>query len=206
MKLFFPSKRRQLIETIPIFEQGIVFNGDDIKSYAWMINQCLSQCKDEDVAVICSDRCRPEQEDLDKLLSLINQGYGVVGLYRFGFYGIHMDVVRRIGPLDERYILGTYEDADYLRRVKEANIAYYESEEVTYCYFPSFFDTHNTLKAIEHFKNKWNHDTETETCTRLLLEENYNYDFGNDSGKIFLPWSESILCKLSGNFKNWKMK
>lgn len=207
MKIFIPTNRHHILNEIhpEIRENAIIKDGTNVKCYSAMINECLAECADEDIIVICADRMRPKgEEDLFRMINLINEGYGFVGLYRFGFYALHMDAVRRVGPLDERYIKGTYEDGDYMRRFMEADIAFYETEDIRVVDILSNFNPSNTQLAINHFKNKWDHIDGT--CIRLLKEEKYNYNFGEDSGKVFLPWDRSVVFKHSENFKNFKFK
>lgn len=96
--------------------------------------------------------------------------------------------------MDEQFIGGTYEDADFVIRMKEANIAYYEDECVTYYKGQS---TWNNKQAYSIFCSKWKvtHDKiyrlkkESPPCYNLRI----NQDLKDiDTNKFFLPWSESI--------------
>lgn len=203
--IFIPSIRPLLAEEANkcLDNKGIMIDGSNIPNYSWMINQCILKSK-TNIVIICHDRARPQPHHVDKIINLIESGFGFVGLYCFGFYGIHKDVVRRIGPLDERYVFAGYEDCDYLRRVIEADIAYYESREVYYIQGMTTFNTTHIIEAQKHFKNKWYEDDNY--CIRLMKEEIYNYKFGIDTGKVFKSGSESILCPESMYFMNKKFK
>jgi GT2 family glycosyltransferase len=165
-------------------------DGTNYPSFSKLINDCVSESKAETI-VICNDKARPRYNDFFKTLHLIDKGYGFVGLYCFGFFAFKKELFRRIGPLDERFIGGNYEDSDFLRRLNEANIACYEAYEIPYLEGSSSW---NTGMSQYHFYNKWNDYTQdNKICTRLLPEETYNYDFGEITNCEFLPWSHSIL-------------
>jgi len=197
--IFIPSCRPSLAAEAKALlpEYAQIFDGTGMKCYSWMINACIVRSNTE-VVIICNDRARPVPGQLDKLCGLLASGYGLVGLHRFGFYGFHKDLIRRIGFFDERFILGEFEDCDILRRMREAEIAYYESEEVSYLYVSSNFTEWNTMKAKEHFHKKWHH--QEGLLARLLPEEQYDYDIGKDTGTTFLPWSASEFLDQSSSF------
>lgn len=126
------------------------------------------------------------------MFELLSNGYGLVGLYSWGFFGFYKNLFRTVGFMDERYISGEYEDCDYLRRMKEKDIAAYISFDVPYIHMPSSWNK----QGIIHFKNK---------CERLLEEEIYSYDLGPINGNNnFLDFNQSHLEK-SENFINVKM-
>lgn len=197
--IFIPTIRPELakVANSGIENKGVIVDGNGIKCYSQMINQILFNAETE-IVIICHDRARPSMSDVHKIIELIDSGFGFAGMYCFGFYGIHKDAIRRIGPLDERYIKGGWEDSDYMRRFKEADMAYYESREVKYIDVESTLFTDNSV-ASEHFKRKWidTHDL----CARLLPDEEYKqYNFGKSTGKVFKKWNESVLCLESEYF------
>lgn len=98
---------------------------------------------------------RPTPSDVNKIIELLNDGFGFVDLYRFAFFGFRKDLINRIGFFDERFIGGGYEDSDFLRRVIESNIAYYDAECITYFFKSSTWDN---SKSVIHFEKKWEHD------------------------------------------------
>lgn len=173
------------------------FDGSDVKSFSQLVNRCVESCPTE-IIIICSDKIRPKKEHVIKLLKLINDGYGFVGLYRFAFFGFKKELFRIIGCMDERYVGGGYEDCDLLRRMNEANIAYYESEEVAYI---KMISSWSDKICFEYFKKKWK-IIDNLTVKRMIVEEKYNYVFGQAQNTNFLDWKHSILCQTSGNFKD----
>ncbi len=106
-------------------------------------------------------------------------------------------MIRRIGFFDERFITGGYDDADIMRRIIENNISIYESEEIIY--YPKESTWNNSISRI-YFFNKWL-EPKDYRITRLLNEENYNYDIGVSNTNItFLDASYSIVMNGS---KKW---
>ena len=206
--IIVPSSRMGLLmETceylVKIDEVPFIKNGTGYPSFAKLINECVHECPTE-IIIICNDKARPEKEHIKKTLELINNGYGFVGLYCFGFFGFKKELYRKIGPLDERYIGGNYEDCDYMRRLNEGNIASYFSYEIPYLeHVVSSWSKHLSLL---HYNNKWdNSKCEEGICTRLLPEEAYDYDFGPSTNDEFLPWDKTYI-QVGDWFKNVKIK
>ena len=187
---------KQVIDCLPDLSVEY-FDGSNIESFSQLVNKCVEQCPTETI-IMCSDKVILEKKYINKLLSLINDGYGFVGLYRFALFGIKKELFRIIGCMDERYIGGGYEDCDLLRRMNEANISYYEANEVPIKKMSSSWSSDLCLK---HFRNKWK-VIDNLTIKRMLPEEEYDYDFGKSKKTIFLDWNYSILGEASGNFKN----
>lgn len=131
------------------------------------------------------------------MIDLINKGYGYVATYRFAFFGFKKEIIRRIGFFDERFIGGGYEDCDIMRRCIENNISIYESEEVIY--YPKKSIWNNSVSRT-HFIKKWL-EPKNNKITRLLDEENYDYDIGvSDTNVEFLNASHSVVMDIS---KEW---
>jgi len=195
--------------------------GYDAPSFSWLVNQCILRAHpDAEVVIVCSDKARPGPQHVERLLSLLDDGYAFVGLHRFAFFGFRKDLIRQIGWFDERYVGGGYEDCDFLRRLKEANLAYYESEEVPLLALGSAW---HQEKSLAHFNNKWRHEHlevrggwrpsanappthEFSTCVRLLPEEQYDYDLGPDRGATYRPWRDSVLLPCSEYFRDIEMR
>tara|TARA_R110000803_G_C11989495_1_gene321977 strand:- start:34377 stop:34961 length:585 start_codon:yes stop_codon:yes gene_type:complete len=165
-----------------------VFDGAGYPSFSKLVNDCIMSTEEE-VVIICNDKARPAHNDVIRMMGLINDGHGLVGLYRFGFFGFKKDLIRRIGFFDERFISGEYEDHDMLRRLKEANISYWGEESIHYKTGPSRW---NNAKSFLHYLAKWRHTGE-ETMRRLLPEEDYGYDIGADQGAAFKPWADGKM-------------
>ena len=173
-----------------------IFNGTGYPSFSKLCNDVIINNPTE-IVIIASYKVRPTPNDVMKMLDLINSGFGLVATYRFAFFGFKKELIRRIGFFDERFITGGYEDSDIMRRIIENNISIYESEEIIYYRKES---TWNNSNSRIHFFNKWQEPNDFR-ITRLLNEENYNYDIGVSNTNItFLDASHSIVIDGS---KKW---
>jgi hypothetical protein len=170
--------------TMLIAHNPIRVDGTNAPSCSALWNACIDMCP-TDICIICNEKARPHDIYINKMLNLIDEGYGIVGLYRFGFFGFHKDLIKAIGRFDERYLGGWYEDNDAILRLKEANIALYESEEIAYIQIPSAW--HHS-GAANHFRSKW-------AGTKRLLPEEPEPE---GTTRKFLPWSKSVLMEKSG--------
>jgi GT2 family glycosyltransferase len=134
-----------------------------------------------------SDKVRPNIDHLHKLLKLLNDGYAFVGLYRFAFFGFKKELFRQIGPMDEGYIGGEYEDDDFYLRLKEANLAMYLSHEVPYIHAPSGW---NNSVSRKYFLQKWGNQILPyyKKAIRQFPENLHQYNFGISTGDKFLSW------------------
>lgn len=173
-----------------------IFNGNGYPSFSKLCNDVIINNPTE-IVIISSYKVRPTPNDVMKMLDLINSGFGLVATYRFAFFGFKKELIRRIGFFDERFITGGYEDSDIMRRIIENNISIYESEEIIY--YPEKSTWNNSISRI-HFFNKWK-EPDDSRITRLLNEENYNYNIGVSNTNItFLDASHSIVMNGS---KGW---
>jgi hypothetical protein len=201
-----PSARRVAESLHPL--PTVWLNGIGAPSFAKLINTCAQHCPTE-IVIICNDKSRPKPSDVERMLALIADGFGIVGLYRFGFFGFRKEVFRRIGPFDERYIKGGFEDDDMHRKSAEANIAIYEREEIEY--WENWKSRWDSTRAQIHFQNKWreisqvlNHYRNNGRLLnpRMLPEERYDYDFGPAQPDVkFRYWADSVM--MPGRMK-WK--
>jgi hypothetical protein len=174
------------------------FDGTGYTSFSKLVNTCVEQSLTETV-IIMSDKVLPTKADVKKMLSLIDQGYGLVGLYRFGFFGFKKQLMRQIGMMDERFVGGGYEDDDMYIRLKEANISMYITEEVAYTKSASSW---NYALSRLHFINKWV-DVESPlydplakssaaVIKRKIREETLDYNLGKAVATSFLTWNHTV--------------
>ena len=174
------------------------FDGTGYTSFSKLVNACIESASTETV-IIMSDKVLPTAADVKKTLALIEQGHGLVGLYRFGFFGFKKQLMRQIGMMDERYVGGGYEDDDMYIRLKEANISMYVTEEVAYTKSASSW---NYELSRSHFMNKWI-DTESPLydplakpsaahIKRKLTEVELDYDLGKEVPTSFLTWEHTV--------------
>ncbi len=172
--------------------ESYIHDGTGYPSFAKLINDCIRFAKNE-IIIIANDKVRPENHHIKKMISLLKRGFGLVGMYHFGFFGMKKELIRHIGWFDERYIGGNYEDVDFGRRLLEANIAVYISDEVEYEFKKSSWDS---SQAVEWYDKKW-YQTE-ESWGRKLPENNYAYDIGiKNPNKKWLPFKNSIMLESS---------
>ncbi len=167
-------------------------DGSNYPSFSKLINDSILMT-DTEIVIICSDRCKPNYEQIERTLNLLDDGYGFVGLWRFAFFGFKKQLIQQVGFLDENYVGGGYEDSDYMLRLKEADIAHYEKDEIEYRGGGSRWKTHNH----EYHNRKW---LVNEVLVKRLSpepEHNPDYDLGKLSDVSFLKWEESILLDVS---------
>lgn len=200
--IIIPSFRQKLDKECQenIFPlNSTIFNGTGYESFSKLINHCVFKSEKE-IIIICNDKARPKQEHFQKIINLLKEGYGLVGLYAWGFFGFHKDLFRIVGFMDERFLGGEYEDCDYLRRMGEKNIAVYVSFEIPYIIMPSSWNGNGK----QFFLKKWKE--EKNICERLLPDEKYEYDLGPISNKNnFMEFKKSHIEK-SEDFINIKFK
>lgn len=203
--IIIPSNRDSLKDELinhlkNIGEEPIWKNGHGYPSFSKLINDCVIESPTE-IIIICNDRARPKKEHIEKVINLLEQGYGFVGLYAWGFFGFKKELFRQIGFMDERFVGGNYEDCDYMRRMLEGNIAMYNVFEIEY--YENINSNWDNSKTKSHYDNKWVH---TEGFVeRLIPEEQYNYNLGNKTNEIFLEWDKSVLG-ISQEFVKNKIK
>jgi len=131
-EIIIPSHRAQLRHEAQLCLKDFnnrVFDGTGYPSFSKLVNNCIVTSNYEKI-IICNDKARPTNLNIEKTLSMLDEGWGVVAPYRFGFFGFKKDLIRKIGFFDEGYIGGGYEDNDIILRLKEADVSYYESEEI----------------------------------------------------------------------------
>jgi GT2 family glycosyltransferase len=181
-----PHKFENIANTIAP-EKVHFFNGTGYETFSKLVNDAVRSSLTETV-IIMSDKVLPTQEHIQKVLSLLDQGFGFVSLQRFGFFGFRKELFRQIGFFDERYLGGGWEDYDFSIRLVEANIASYITEELPYHEGASVWDRQ---RAHKHWVCKWSFwqfpDNHPIKIVRNMPEPNYHYDLGPSTGVKFLP-------------------
>ena len=180
------------------------FDGTGFDSFSKLVNTCV-ETADTEIVIIMSDKVRPSKDNVDKVVNLLNDGYALVALYRFAFFGFKKELFRRIGPMDERFVGGGYEDDDFYIRLREANLGIYINEEVRYLKSTSSW---NYSYSKSHFENKWLSPNSPGKLVRNLDEEKYNYNLGESIPTKFLPWKDSVIdaWRVRKLFKNYKLR
>jgi len=163
------------------------FDGTNVSSFSKLVNSCVLQAPSETV-IIMSDKMRPTDENIQRTLDLLDEGYAFVGLYRFGFFGFKKQLFRKVGPLDERFVGGCFEDDDFYLRMCEANLGIYLSQEVKYIKSASSW---NHTLSKKHFFEKWKFNDIEKKVIRKINEQQHNYQFGKEVPTNFLEWRQS---------------
>lgn len=210
--IVIPSSNRNMQEEVyqhivSQFKEGchnrvLKLDGSNYPSFSKLVNDSILLSKTE-IVIICSDRCKPSTDHINKVLNLLDEGYGFVGLHRFAFFGLTKNLVKKIGFFDENYIGGNFEDCDYIRRIREADIAYYEKEEVPYRFGASRWPLNVSFqKNKKYFESKWYEDDKF--IKRLKPDPALDYEIGETTERFFLPWENSSLLPPSAGFMDKK--
>jgi len=169
-------------------------------SYSEMINHTIATSTTEFIVFI-NDRVKPTVEEVDKLINLLENGFGFVMLYNVGFMGFSKQLVRKIGWWDERFLLGGWEDRDWVWRIKAHNISIYESQESTHDYSWKS-DLNKTGGIYSHyiFMKKYDQKSTNVVFKELdeLHYEKWNLYLGDEISEISNSWSgwkSSVLNK-----------
>ena len=195
-----------LVESLKPLTCKVVQGTQD--SFAKTVNEIILQ-ETKEIMILCSHRVRPTPNDIDIMLNLINEGYGLVTLYRLACFGFKRDLFRHVNLFDERYLIGGYEDNDFYFRLQEANIAYYENECIPYIKSESTWKhPPGKLQSAIHFENKWKIDSGNRSITRKIPEITDKSRLGslNDVNLSFKKWSESHLLQFSSWHSNFKIR
>ncbi len=133
-ELICPTFRPQLaaglaksVHPVPV----TLVDGSGAKSFAALCNSAIGQSESKFV-IIANDKSRPTSDDVVRTLALLESGFGLVGLYRMGFFGVRKEVLDYIGGFDELFSDGGFEDNDLYLRFKFSDIGVYLSEEIHY--------------------------------------------------------------------------
>ena len=167
---------------------------DAYPSYSEMLNTAVNDSKTE-VIVLINDKVLPKPGELTRMISLLDAGFGYVGLYSIGFCAITKGLIKKIGWFDERYLGGGYEDDDFMIRLRLNDIGIYDSSESDYNYQASASKQSVTIplsKSEPHFFSKWK--ITDDSIERKLNEENYQkYSLEDATTSEWLQWNSSII-------------
>ena len=163
-------------------------------SYSKMINEAIITSPTE-VMVMINDRTFPTVGETEKIINHLENGIACSLMYNVGFMGFTKQLIKKIGWWDERFLNGGWEDRDWIIRLKEADLAVYESQESNYDYTwmsPLQVDD-RCAKSLPHWNAKWKFSGNN--VIRMLKEEEYEYKLTEDlSDKyIWKTWAESTL-------------
>lgn len=126
-------------------------DGSDFESFSELANAAV-QSVDSRFVVVLGDKCYPTDSDIFAAVRLLERGFGLVSLFRFGCFVVDKAVFTYLGGFDEKFFGGQYEDQDFLLRLWEADIACWETEGIPYFALPSSWDSSYTRG---YFEKKW---------------------------------------------------
>ena len=165
--------------------------GETMNSFSELVNTCAKMCT-TDIFIFCSHKVRPTDADIDKIVTLLKSGYGYVGLYCFGCFGVHKDIFDKIGYFDEDFLRGRYEDDDFKLRLQLHNIAFYEDHSVLYyCCESTWANEESTLISYNIFLTKYSIDYTNKVIYVLNKDNKKQIDVSN-----YLPFDQSVHIPL----------
>jgi len=177
----------------PIFhslkpERVNFFDGSNFESFSKLVNTCVHSCPTETI-IISSHKVMPKAEHVAKVLYLLEYGFAFVSLCNFRFFAFKKELFRRMGPFDERYVGGGFEDYDFCVRLVEADLASYITTEVPCNHAPSSWGDYSY--GMKVWSTKWKHTWQEGNPIPLSLErkwpeEQYNYDWGASTSIKYL--------------------
>jgi len=88
-EIIIPSHRPQLRREAQVclkYFNNRIFNGAGYPSFSKLVNDCIITSKFEKI-IICNDKARPPASSVGKILDMLDEGWGIVAPYRFGFFG-----------------------------------------------------------------------------------------------------------------------
>jgi hypothetical protein len=196
-----PDALRPIEESISP-EKITYFDGSGYPSFSNLVNSCVASSPTETV-IIASSKVLPTADQVRKTLDLLEKGYAFVALYRFAFFGLKKELMRRIGMMDERFLGGWYEDDDYYIRLVESRMPVYITQEVNYFRAPSGW---RHTEAINWFHSKWPEILQKQHIERIVHEERYSHDLGAPVEISYLPFEEShVTCGQPGKYMKMRV-
>ena len=169
-------------------------------SYSHLMNHAIATSKCE-YMIFINDRCKVSVDETLKILNLLQSGFSCVLLYNVAYMGFTKELVRKIGWWDQRFLLGGWEDRDWVFRIAQADLALYESQESSYDYSwksPLQEIGHQCRLSQPHWDKKYDQKY-ADAIVKMIPEEKYEcWDFfiGEEKPEIsssWKKWSDSIL-------------
>ena len=169
-------------------------------SYSQLINHSIATSPSEWI-ILVNDRTTCTREHNLKIINLLEQGFASVFLYNVGYMAFSKELIRNIGWWDERFLLGGWEDRDWVFRLAQANLALYESQEANYDYSwksPLQEIGSNCRLSEPHWCKKWEQKY-NDAIVKMIPEENYEHwnlflgDPNHEIRKTWKSWNESLL-------------
>lgn len=169
-------------------------------SFSQLMNHSIASSNTEWM-IFVNDRTICTSDHTLKIINLLQSGFSCVCLYSVGYMGFSKELIRQIGWWDERYLLGGWEDRDWVFRLKHADLSLYESCEAEYSYSwksPLQVIGHNCEFSEKHWNKKWEQKY-NDAIIKMLPEEKYEHfdlflgESKENIKKSWKTWNESIL-------------
>ncbi len=170
------------------------------QTYSQLINHSIATSPSEWVILI-NDRTSPTVEEVEKMINLLENGMSCVLLYNVGFMGFSKELVRTIGWWDERFILGGWEDRDWVFRLKLNDLSLYESLESTYdmSWKSPLNGPPGDAESWPHWNSKYDTTSYSDVIWKNIPEEEYSHwdlfigDSNDEIKNSWKSWNESCL-------------
>ena len=176
--IYIISNRPRLARRVKRYiglEEVVVIDGAHATSFSNLCNSVL-RIDPNSISVIVGDKCFPSLGELNQMIGMIRGGLGLVGIYRFGCFGVHPSFLHSVGYFDENFEGGGFEDVDMLLRSFEADVAIRLYEATRYFPLPSSW---NPNKAEKYYKDKWitskDHPPKRRDISSTNLEEKHEF-------------------------------
>jgi hypothetical protein len=173
------------------------------ESYSLMLNHSVATSPTEWIFFI-NDRAHPKPNEIKKMIKHLESGFAWTCLYGIGFSAFSKELIRNIGWWDERYVHGGWEDREWVWRLREADLAIYESHEADYDQdWKSPLNKPGAILSTPHWLKKWD-GHHPKWVIRNIPEESYpHWDLfiWGDKPEIkesWKKWDNSILNVAAG--------
>ena len=173
--IFFLSEKKQhyfLLKNNMQPTQVNWIHGNVSTDFSRLFNLALTESSSEFVIMI-GEQVYPTPSDIDYVVGKLQEGFGFISLAGFSFIALNRSIIRKIGFMDERYQDCEWCNIDFLIRLGQHNIPVAFHNNVIH--FPVKTASNEDI-GKRHFDAKWKIDDVK--ITRLLPEENYEYNIG----------------------------
>jgi hypothetical protein len=169
-------------------------------SFSQLMNHAIVTSKHEWMIFI-NDRTNPTEAEARKMIKHMEEGFACSFMYNVGYMMFSKELIRKIGWWDERFLLGGWEDRDFVYRLSQTDLALYESQEASYDYnwkSPLQVIGHGCKLSEPHWNKKYEQKYQ-DAIVKMLPEEKYpHWDLflGSERKDISLnwkPWKHSLL-------------
>lgn len=170
------------------------FNGNGYESFSKLINECVSNA-DTELVIILSYKARPTSEQIQEMVALLESGYAFVSKHDFRCFGLHKELLRKIGMMDERFNPSGFEDYDLIARTLKNNLAIHATLDVHCITAPSRWSLSGTdsYGGYDFWKQKWWHpNNDVKIIIQMIRDLPNTYNLGPSTGFVFKDRSQTV--------------